>query len=68
MNRNKARKLPCAVIAVDDTRKALGRLAARYRSDYEAVVVAVGGSNGMVRPSVGQAGWLARPPRLRYPS
>lgn len=46
MNRNKARKLPCAVIAVDDTRKALGRLAAKYRSDYQATVVAVGGSNG----------------------
>jgi UDP-N-acetylmuramoyl-tripeptide--D-alanyl-D-alanine ligase len=46
MNRNKARKLPCAVIAVDDTRKALGRLAARYRADYQASVVAVGGSNG----------------------
>ena len=46
MDRNKARKLPCAVIAVDDTRKALGRLAARYRADFEVTVVAVGGSNG----------------------
>ena len=46
MNRNKARTLPCAVIAVEDTRKALGRLAARYRADYQASVVAVGGSNG----------------------
>ena len=36
----------CAVIAVEDTRKALGRLAARYRKDFALPVVAVGGSNG----------------------
>lgn len=36
----------CAVIAVENTRKALGRLAARYRSDFTLPVVAVGGSNG----------------------
>src|SRR3954454_17045015 len=35
VNRHKARKLSCAVIAVDDTRKALGNLAARYRADYQ---------------------------------
>ncbi len=34
------------VIAVDDTRAALGRLAARYRADFNLPVVAVGGSNG----------------------
>jgi len=36
----------CAMIAVDDTRKALGQLAARYRHEFELPIVAVGGSNG----------------------
>jgi UDP-N-acetylmuramoyl-tripeptide--D-alanyl-D-alanine ligase len=36
----------CAVIAVDNPRQALGRLAARYRADFELPVIAVGGSNG----------------------
>ena len=36
----------CAVIAVDNTRKALGQIAAKYRSDFNLPVVAVGGSNG----------------------
>jgi UDP-N-acetylmuramoyl-tripeptide--D-alanyl-D-alanine ligase len=36
----------CAVIAVENTRKALGQVAARYRSDFDLPVVAVGGSNG----------------------
>ena len=36
----------CALIAVDDTRAALGRLAVRYRADFNLPVVAVGGSNG----------------------
>ncbi|MFO1478516.1 MAG: UDP-N-acetylmuramoyl-tripeptide--D-alanyl-D-alanine ligase [Verrucomicrobiota bacterium] len=36
----------CAVIAVDDTRRALGRLAAAYRSGFELPVTAVAGSNG----------------------
>ena len=35
-----------AVIAVENTREALGRLAARYRSDFHLPVIAVGGSNG----------------------
>jgi UDP-N-acetylmuramoyl-tripeptide--D-alanyl-D-alanine ligase len=35
-----------AVIAVDDPRKALGRLAARYRSEFGLPMIAVGGSNG----------------------
>lgn len=34
------------VIAVDNTREALGNLAARYRKDFELPIVAVGGSNG----------------------
>lgn len=38
--------LPVPVILVDDTRRALGRLAAHYRSDFSLPVVAVGGSNG----------------------
>jgi UDP-N-acetylmuramoyl-tripeptide--D-alanyl-D-alanine ligase len=36
----------CALIAVPDTRQALGRLAARYRRDFSIPVVAVAGSNG----------------------
>ncbi len=38
--------LPCAIIAVDDPRRALGRLAGRYREDFTLPLVAVGGSNG----------------------
>jgi UDP-N-acetylmuramoyl-tripeptide--D-alanyl-D-alanine ligase len=38
--------LPCAVVAVDCTRRALGRLGAAYRNDFTLPVVAVGGSNG----------------------
>jgi UDP-N-acetylmuramoyl-tripeptide--D-alanyl-D-alanine ligase len=38
--------LNCAVIAVDDPRRALGRLAAGYRADFALPVIAVGGSNG----------------------
>ena len=36
----------CAMIAVEDTRKALGLLAADYRRAFVLPVVAVGGSNG----------------------
>jgi UDP-N-acetylmuramoyl-tripeptide--D-alanyl-D-alanine ligase len=36
----------CAVIGVDSTRQALGRLAARYREEFSLPVIAVGGSNG----------------------
>jgi UDP-N-acetylmuramoyl-tripeptide--D-alanyl-D-alanine ligase len=36
----------CAVIVVENTRRALGQVAARYRSDFSLPVVAVGGSNG----------------------
>jgi UDP-N-acetylmuramoyl-tripeptide--D-alanyl-D-alanine ligase len=38
--------LPCAVLAVDDTRTALGKLAAAYRKPFALPVVCVGGSNG----------------------
>lgn len=34
------------IIAVENTRAALGRLAARYRAQFELPVIAVGGSNG----------------------
>jgi UDP-N-acetylmuramoyl-tripeptide--D-alanyl-D-alanine ligase len=34
------------VIAVKDTRLALGKLAARYRQDFDLPIVVVGGSNG----------------------
>ena len=36
----------CATIVVEDTRKALGRLAARYREQFTLPIVVVGGSNG----------------------
>ena len=39
-------EVDCAVIEVDDTRAALGRLAARYRADFHPPVFAVAGSNG----------------------
>ncbi|EEF60432.1 UDP-N-acetylmuramoyl-tripeptide--D-alanyl-D-alanine ligase [Pedosphaera parvula] len=40
-------KMPeCGVIVVDNTRQALGRLAARYRQDFQLPIIAVGGSNG----------------------
>src|SRR5437867_2340961 len=39
-------ELGCAVLAVENTRHALARLAARYRADYELPVIAVSGSNG----------------------
>jgi UDP-N-acetylmuramoyl-tripeptide--D-alanyl-D-alanine ligase len=38
--------LGCAVVAVADTRKALGRLAAEYRKDFGLPITAIGGSNG----------------------
>lgn len=38
--------LSCAVIAVDDARRALGRLGAKYRTSFNLPIVAVGGSNG----------------------
>jgi len=45
------RKVPktlphCAVITVENTRQALGQIAARYRQDFKLPIVAVGGSNG----------------------
>lgn len=41
-----ARWSSCPVIAVDDTRIALGRLAAQYREGFSLPLVVVGGSNG----------------------
>ncbi|HEX3718249.1 MAG TPA: UDP-N-acetylmuramoyl-tripeptide--D-alanyl-D-alanine ligase [Verrucomicrobiae bacterium] len=45
------RKLPSGfagvpLIAVDDTRRALGRLGAAYRREFDLPIIAVGGSNG----------------------
>ena len=45
-NRKPAKLPGCAVILVDNTRMALGRLAAAYRKDFALPLVAVGGSNG----------------------
>ncbi len=42
----KTLKLACEVLAVDDVRSALGKLAAAYRRDFSLPVIAVGGSNG----------------------
>jgi UDP-N-acetylmuramoyl-tripeptide--D-alanyl-D-alanine ligase len=36
----------CAVIAVPDTRAALGQLAAQYRREFKLPIIAVAGSNG----------------------
>ena len=36
----------CPVIAVENTRKALGQLAAQYRTDFSLPLLTVGGSNG----------------------
>ncbi len=36
----------CPVLAVDDVRMALGKLAAAYRAEFSLPVIAVGGSNG----------------------
>jgi len=36
----------CALLAVEDPRRALGRLAAAYRADFALPLIAVGGSNG----------------------
>ena len=38
--------LPCPRILVAHTRRALGRLAACYRADFDLPIIAVGGSNG----------------------
>lgn len=48
MERTKAPAAPLglAVVAVEDTRRALGRLASRYREDFSLPVIAVAGSNG----------------------
>jgi UDP-N-acetylmuramoyl-tripeptide--D-alanyl-D-alanine ligase len=48
VSRSRAPKaLPgCSIIAVDDARQALRKLAARYREDFALPVVAIGGSNG----------------------
>jgi UDP-N-acetylmuramoyl-tripeptide--D-alanyl-D-alanine ligase len=35
-----------AIVAVDDTRAALGRMAGVYRLEFDPLVIAVGGSNG----------------------
>jgi len=33
-------------VVVEDTRAALGKLAARYRADFKLPIIAIGGSNG----------------------
>ena len=38
--------LPCGVVEVEDTRVALGRIAAAYRQELKLLMVAVAGSNG----------------------
>ena len=36
----------CPLVVVDDTRAAFGRMAARYRQDFDIPIIAVAGSNG----------------------
>ena len=38
--------MACGVIAVENTRQALARLAAEYRKDFQLPVIAIAGSNG----------------------
>lgn len=45
-NRRPAKLPSCAAVVVDNTRQALGRLAAAYRRDFSLPMVAVGGANG----------------------
>jgi UDP-N-acetylmuramoyl-tripeptide--D-alanyl-D-alanine ligase len=45
-NRKPARLPACAVVVVENTRQALGRLGVTYRKDFTLPMVAVGGSNG----------------------
>jgi UDP-N-acetylmuramoyl-tripeptide--D-alanyl-D-alanine ligase len=44
--KGRAQPSSAAVIAVDDTRLALGQMGARYRKDFDLPVIAVAGSNG----------------------
>jgi UDP-N-acetylmuramoyl-tripeptide--D-alanyl-D-alanine ligase len=48
INRNRAHNIAekYPLLVVDDTRKALGRLAAEYRKGFSLPIIAVGGSNG----------------------
>ena len=41
-----AAELGCAVLTVEDTRRALGQLGSRYRAEFDLPMVAVCGSNG----------------------
>jgi len=41
-----SQSLPCPKIVVADTRRALGRLGACYRTDFDFPIIAVAGSNG----------------------
>ena len=36
----------CAIVTVEETRKALGRLATAYRQEFTLPIIAIGGSNG----------------------
>ena len=46
LERTRATPGNAAVIAVEDTRRALGEFGSRYRRDFRMPVIAVGGSNG----------------------
>jgi UDP-N-acetylmuramoyl-tripeptide--D-alanyl-D-alanine ligase len=46
VERARASRANAGVIGVEDTRKALGQLGARYRRDFQIPLIAVGGSNG----------------------
>src|SRR5262245_50318786 len=46
VERGRTRLSILPMIAVEDTRKALGHLAARYRRDFQLPLIAVAGSNG----------------------
>ena len=46
VDRLKAKAAGAAILAVEDVRRAFGKLAAAYRRDFSVPVIAVGGSNG----------------------
>ncbi len=46
ISRDLALPAGCAVVRVDDTRRALGRIAAAYRSQFDLPVIGIAGSNG----------------------
>ena len=56
----------CAVLAVEDARKALGQVASEYRKDFEVPFAVVGGSNGKTTTKELTAGVLRQKLRVLW--